>query len=107
VRRLIPLLTLVGLVALSAGAAAAEPRRLADHPKERGLYNADFRRDAKGRVLSENRLSALKAACELPVDASMRPAPAARPGLSPLASFPGTVWRQIGPLPATGPKRKL
>ncbi len=65
-----------------------------------------FRRDAQGRILSENRLKALRHACDLPVDPSMAPAPARGqtrsdfgPSLPASATFPGTTWQSIGPQP--------
>ncbi len=95
----------LALVAWRARAAEG-PRRLEDHPKERARYNAELRQDAKGRVLAENRLKALREACDMPVDRAMR-APLAGavrtdvgPSASTLAAFPGVSWQQLGPRPA-------
>ncbi|MFI5180432.1 MAG: hypothetical protein ACHQPI_03480 [Thermoanaerobaculia bacterium] len=79
---------------------------LRDHPKERAEWNAMFRRDRDGRVLSENRLKALRQACEIPVDPSMAKAPAGAffrsdsgPSIPASATFSGTTWQSVGPLP--------
>jgi len=98
-----------------AGAPAAEAERRPDLPAERARWNALLRADRDGRVLSENRLKALRQACELPLDASMAPAPAGsfvRSDIGPSVStcprpepeagraayaFGGAAWQSIGP----------
>lgn len=79
---------------------------LEDHPKERAEWNAMLRRDRDGRVLTENRLNALKQKCEMPVDPSMARAVKGSflgsdvdRSLSAPATFGGTVWQSLGPLP--------
>lgn len=79
---------------------------LGDHPAERAEWNAMLRRDREGRVLSENRLKALRQACEMPVDPSMANAPAGTfvrsdfgPSVQAAAAFGGVVWQSLGPLP--------
>ena len=68
-----------------------------DNARERAAWNAMVRRDAYGRVLSENRLRALEAACDLPVDASQRP-PEAR-ALAASVANDTAAWQSIGPQP--------
>jgi photosystem II stability/assembly factor-like uncharacterized protein len=65
-----------------------------------------FRRDALGRVLAENRLKALREACDIPIDPSMPQTPRgaytrsdAGPTVSGLETFSGTLWQSIGPQP--------
>jgi photosystem II stability/assembly factor-like uncharacterized protein len=88
-----------------------------DHPAERAEWNAMLRRDRDGRVLSENRLKALRQACEMPVDPSMATAPTGTfvrsdvgPSVPASATFAGTAWQSLGPLPmqsyASNPNRK-
>lgn len=69
--------------------------RLADRPRDRAHFNALLRSDANGHLLSENRQKALRQACELPVDASMRRTSA--PSRGTLGTFPGLSWQSIGP----------
>src|ERR1035441_3853792 len=59
-------------------AARGEDGREADRddPAGRAEWNAMLRRDRDGRVLAENRLKALDATCQMPVDPSMAQAPA-------------------------------
>jgi len=73
----------------------------ADRPLERAAWNAALRRDAQGRVLSENRLKALEEACQMPVDPSMQRGPSAA-GTSPegITTFGATRWQPLGPRPA-------
>jgi PKD repeat protein len=65
-----------------------------------------LRRDSEGRVLSENRLKALDATCQMPVDPSMAQAPAgsftrsaAGPSVRSTYTFGGTTWQSLGPQP--------
>ena len=98
------LLLAAGLFAASPGdraePAAGEPDIDAggDHAAERAAWNAMFRRDASGRLLSSNRLRALAEACDLPVDPSQQP----RRGEATLGAFEAaaTAWQSIGPSPA-------
>jgi PKD repeat protein len=96
-RTLIPLAAAVFALSTSAAAAERGERDRHDDPKARARFNAELRQDPKGRILSENRLEALKKACEMPVDRSMRPSGG---GLQALAAFPGLSWQQLGPRPA-------
>ena len=64
------------------------------------------RRDRDGRVLSENRLKALDATCQMPVDPSMAQGPAGAstrsavgPSVRSSYTFGGTTWRSLGPQP--------
>lgn len=72
-----------------------------DLASRRAAWNALFRRDSSGRVLSENRLRALERACELPVDPSMLPSAAGGPrsgvSVSGALTFAGRTWQSIGP----------
>ena len=77
-----------------------------DHPAERAEWNAMLRRDASGRVLAENRLKALDATCQMPVDPSMAKGPAgsftrsaAGPSVRSSYTFSGTTWQSLGPQP--------
>lgn len=77
-----------------------------DHPAERAEWNAMLRRDRDGRVLAENRLKALDATCQMPVDPSMAQAPAgtftrsaAGPSVRSSYTFSGTTWQSLGPQP--------
>src|SRR5664279_1194529 len=65
-----------------------------------------LRRDRDGRVLAENRLKALDATCQMPVDPSMAQAPegsftrsAVGPSVRSNYTFSGTTWRSLGPQP--------
>src|SRR5512141_3320490 len=58
-----------------ASADGDEGRRR-DDPAGRAEWNAMLRRDRDGRVLAQNRLRALDATCQMPVDPSMAQAPA-------------------------------
>src|SRR6266536_6037403 len=82
-----------GFFLLACGRAAAEADR--DHPRERAEWNAQLRRDASGKVLSEHRLKALRDAQRLLVDPSMR-TPGS--GIRSLES-PAAAWQSIGPRP--------
>jgi photosystem II stability/assembly factor-like uncharacterized protein len=80
--------------------------RRRDDPAKRAEWNAMLRRDRDGRVLSENRLKALRQACELPVDPSMATAPTGTfvrsdtgPSVPAAATFAGTAWQSVGPMP--------
>jgi photosystem II stability/assembly factor-like uncharacterized protein len=86
--------------------AGEEQREIADRPAERAEWNAALRRDSEGRLLSENRLRALREACDMPVDPSMAADPAgsfsrsdAGPSVRASLTFGGTVWQPLGPLP--------
>ena len=76
-----------------------------DNPAARAQWNAMFRTDADGRLLSENRLKALTQACELPIDPSMTGgADGLGAGFAGQAkftpdTFSGTSWQSIGPQP--------
>src|ERR1019366_7106888 len=77
-----------------------------DDPAGRAEWNAMLRRDRDGRVLAENRLKALDAACQLPVDPSMAQAPAGSftrsavgPSVRSSYTFTGTAWQSLGPQP--------
>ena len=52
------------------GRAQEETSR--DLPRQRHEWNADFRRDESGKVLSANRQRAIREASRVPVDVSMR-----------------------------------
>lgn len=104
--------SLVALCLLTAAAmapsASAEDGREADrdHPAERAEWNAMLRRDRDGRVLAENRLKALDATCQMPVDSSMAQAPAGSftrsavgPSVRSSYTFSGTAWQSLGPQP--------
>jgi hypothetical protein len=98
-------LAALALFTLPLGAGEKESSEPGDHPGKRAEWNAMFRRDAEGRLSAENRLRALRQACELPVDASMAAVPAGtfiRSDVGPSApksSFGGTTWQSVGPLP--------
>ncbi len=105
-----PAVFLLFLVAPGAPAEEAEPAGRRDLPKERAEWNALFRRDPRGRILPENRLRALRHACEMPLDPSMRESPAgtfSRSDVGPSApvspldpeTFTGVLWESVGPLP--------
>ncbi len=88
-----------------AGVDGDEPRRR-DDPAGRAEWNAMLRRDLDGRVLAQNRLRALDATCQMPVDPSMAQAPAGsftRSGVGPSVrssyTFTGTAWQSMGPQP--------
>ncbi len=92
------------LSVLPLSGAEDPPRR--DQPDERAAWNAMLRRDRDGRVLSENRLKALRQACEMPVDPSMATAPTGTfvrsdtgPSVPAAAAFAGTAWQSVGPMP--------
>lgn len=86
-RRSLAILAAILSVA-GAAEAAGEDR---DRPRERSEWNASFRKDASGRILSENRLKALAQTGALPVDPSMR---------SPGGLRSTTLsWEGIGPQP--------
>ncbi len=77
-----------------------------DLPLERARYNALLRQDAKGRVLGENRLRALRQACEVPLDPSMAPSPRGTfvrsdvgPSVPGGLGFSGKSWESLGPMP--------
>ncbi len=77
-----------------------------DHPAERAEWNAMLRRDRNGRVLAENRLKALDATCQMPVDPSMAQAPAGSfmrsavgPSVRSSYTLGGTTWQSLGPQP--------
>jgi PKD repeat protein len=77
-----------------------------DDPAGRAEWNASLRRDSAGRVLAENRLKALDATCQMPVDPSMAQAPAgsftrsiAGPSVRSSYTFSGTTWQSLGPQP--------
>ena len=77
-----------------------------DRPAGRAEWNAMLRRDSDGRVLAQNRLKALDAACQMPVDPSMAQAPggsftrsAAGPSVRSSYTFTGTTWQSLGPQP--------
>jgi PKD repeat protein len=78
----------------------------ADHPSERAEWNAMFRQDRDGLLRSENRLQALREACDIPIDPSMPQTPPGGhtrsefgPSLAGTLTFPGTIWQSIGPQP--------
>lgn len=86
--------------------AAGDARRKRDNPAGRAEWNTSLRLDSEGRVLAENRLKALDAACQLPVDPSMAQAPAGSftrsavgPSVRSSFTFTGTAWQSMGPLP--------
>ena len=86
------------------------PARLRDDPRARAEWNAMFRLDREGRLLSENRLRALDQACQVPVDAAMASDPAGSfsrsntgPSVRAAQSFSGTAWEFLGPMPITSP----
>lgn len=105
-RSLSPLVALfLAPALLSAGEPAGERRR--DQPRARAEWNALLRQDADGAVLAENRLRALRAACDVRVDPTMARPPAgafsrsdAGPSLPAGASLAGATWLPLGPLPA-------
>lgn len=94
---------------LAAGESAdrdGRPARLADRPRERAEWNAMFREDERGVVDPRNRLRALRQACEIPVDPSMRRSPEgtfsrsdAGPSVSAGAALSANAWQSIGPRP--------
>jgi photosystem II stability/assembly factor-like uncharacterized protein len=71
-----------------------------DHPLERSRWNASFRTDASGRLLSQNRLKALSDAGRLERDLSMR---TPGTGLRSLEA-PALSWQSIGPQPIQSKK---
>ena len=108
----------LALVALGAPAAAqlarkpgdagadGDERRKRDDPAGRAEWNTMLRGDEDGRVLAQNRLKALDAACQLPVDSSMAQAPAGSftrsavgPSVRSSYTFTGTAWQSLGPQP--------
>jgi PKD domain len=98
----------VAQLARNPGDAGADgdERRGRDDPAGRAEWNAMLRRDRDGRVLAENRLKALDAACQLPVDPSMAQAPAGSftrsavgPSVRSSYTFTGTAWQSLGPQP--------
>lgn len=96
----------LALLSDARSAAASEedgrPPRHRDRPHDRAGWNAELRRDASGALSSENRLRALRAACEVPADPTL-----ARPvgdgfsrsdaGPSVRALGEGLAWRELGP----------
>jgi photosystem II stability/assembly factor-like uncharacterized protein len=98
-RELFSLTTLAASLWLIAGPATlgASSEEDRDLPRERNEWNAGLRRDASGRVLSENRQKALREANRLPVDPSMR-TPGTGTGVRSLNS-PAASWQSIGPAP--------
>jgi photosystem II stability/assembly factor-like uncharacterized protein len=78
---------------LLAGPLSAQDER--DLPRERSEWNARFRLDESGRVLSKNRTRALAEAARLPLDGSMR-----APGAGTLAARETSAsWQALGPQP--------
>jgi PKD repeat protein len=98
-------LAVLSLSTLRVEAEGEERAKRRDHPDGRAEWNAMLRRDAEGRLSAENRLRALRQACEMPVDASMAASPAGTFVRSdvgpspPKASFGGTTWQSVGPMP--------
>src|SRR5437016_4829594 len=82
------------VLSLATVAALAEEAHRKDLPRERAEWNAILREDANGVVSSENRLKALRHACEMPVDPSM-----ANTKRAAAATFPGVAWESLGPRP--------
>ncbi|HKF44681.1 MAG TPA: CARDB domain-containing protein [Thermoanaerobaculia bacterium] len=92
-RRKLAFLSAGLLVAAWPGFAQEETQR--DLPRKRHEWNADFRRDESGKVLSANRQRALKEASRVPVDVSMR---SPGTGLRTLEA-PAASWQSLGPQP--------
>jgi PKD repeat protein len=100
-------LCLFAAVAITIPARGEDGREAdRDDPAGRAEWNAMLRRDRDGRVLAENRLKALDATCQMPVDPSMAQAPAGTFTRSPVGpsvgsnyTFSGTTWRPLGPQP--------
>src|SRR5664280_943395 len=88
------------------GGADGDERHERDDPAGRAEWNAMLRRDRDGRVLAENRLKALDATCQMPVDSSMAQAPAGSftrsavgPSVRSSYTTSGTAWQSLGPQP--------
>jgi PKD repeat protein len=103
-RRVLSLLLAAVFLAVASGARAEQPEgetdleRGGDHARERAAWNAMMRRDSAGRILSENRIRALAAACDLPVDRSLSPhRPAGKLDATEAVAAP--AWQSIGPMP--------
>jgi hypothetical protein len=99
-------LCLFTVVAAGFPARGEDPQAVRDRPAERAEWNAMLRRDSDGRVLAANRLKALDAACQMPVDPSMAEAPAGSftrsavgPSVRSSYTFTGTTWQSLGPQP--------
>ena len=93
------LLTVAPAARAQQTASETELEAGADHARERAAWNAMSRRDASGRVLSENRVRALAEACDLPVDPAQRPRRSTRSLSSSEAGSEAAVWQSIGPAP--------
>ena len=101
-------LALVCALSSARVSLSLEPAKgpLRDDQKGRAEWNASLRRDAEGRLLSTNRLKALRDACEMPVDPSMSAGPLGSftrsdvgPSVRSSYTFTGTAWQSLGPLP--------